>query len=184
MKIAVTGHRPQKIGSGWNDKVAHMNVKHRMKRFFKEEEPELIITGMALGVDMWAAEIADVLSIPFIAAVPFMCQDVKWTPEVRQRYHRYLNRAAKVFYIDRTPGYISTDVSPDAYHPAKMLQRNKWMVDQLGDGDILYAVIKSGYYRGGTAQCLEYAEPLMESRGFTVVRDTLKNYNPLDDLPF
>lgn len=109
---------------------------------------DTFISGMALGVDMWAAEI--VLEMPklvpemklkLIAAVPCDGQDKLWRPEMRKRYQDILSRAAEVVVV-----------SPGPYAAWKMQRRNQWMVD---NSSLVIAVWDGS--PGGTANCISYA---------------------------
>jgi uncharacterized phage-like protein YoqJ len=102
----------------------------------------MVITGMALGVDQWAANIARKMKIPYIAAIPFEGQESKW-PKRSQRTYRALRKLAMG----------ETIVSPGEYSVEKMQIRNQWMVD---NADAVIAVWDGT--RGGTKNCIEYAK--------------------------
>jgi len=154
MKLGITGHRPQKLGSGWRDYSFHTIVKRSIREQMEKLDPDILITGMALGVDQWAAINAIQMGIPFIAAIPFKCQYDKWTPQIQEKYKWILSKAAKIVLVDRTPGYISEQVMPDIYHHKKMEVRNRWIIDQLEIGDTLLAV-RNSFAQGGTGHCID-----------------------------
>lgn len=92
-----TGHRPQHLPFGMNEDDARCV---RLKEILKEEIINLIeaenvthfITGMALGVDLYAAEIvldlkARYPSITLESAIPCETQAVKWSIAQRERYY-------------------------------------------------------------------------------------------------
>lgn len=110
---------------------------------FHELKPDKIISGMALGTDQWAAEAAMELGIPFIAAVPCDGQDSMWPDESKRKYQVILDSAAEVVVV-----------SPGPYAPAKMHERDRWMVDH---SDMLLGVW-SGVRKGGTFGTIRYAE--------------------------
>lgn len=91
MKIAVTGHRPPKIGNEW-DGIGYYS--DRIRGFLQgvidtclPNEPDLtLISGMALGVDMIWAELAISNNLPLIAAVPCFGQESKWPKSSVDRY--------------------------------------------------------------------------------------------------
>lgn len=151
MIVAFTGHRPDKLG-GYNDLHMRKQIKHWLTNLlshYKTLDPELrAISGMALGVDQWAAEVCVDLGIPFTAAVPFTGQEGRWPQESQERYAYLMEKAASV-HVVCTGGYA----------PEKMQCRNEWMVDQLSpDGDVLIAVWDGS--AGGTANCVRYAEKI------------------------
>lgn len=156
MKVAFTGHRPNKLG-GYNDKLNYKKyfVKHVIEIFKWFTEPH-IISGMALGVDTWAAQFAVWAKIPFTAYVPFEGQEGNWPKESRDEFNRLLKLATEVKYI-----------CPPGYSASKMQIRNEAMVDNC---DILIAVWDGT--PGGTGNCVWYA---MEQEK-TIIR-----INPLDN---
>ena len=111
------------------------------------------ISGMALGVDTWAAEA--VLSLkqefPHItleSALPCETQAVKWNLESRERYYYILARCDKETMLQKR------------YTSSCMQDRNKYMVDK---SDYVIAVWNG---RGsGTGSTVKYAL----SKGKTVI---------------
>jgi uncharacterized phage-like protein YoqJ len=105
------------------------------------------ISGMALGVDQWAAEIVLELKVEYphiklIAAVPFEGQETAWFKQAVERWRGLLQQSDEVVYVCE-PGYA----------PWKMQHRNKWMVDH---SSIIVAVWDGS--EGGTGNCVRYAE--------------------------
>lgn len=140
--ISVTGHRPDKLG-GWKVPNPTYNaVLHALRETFKAMRPTMVISGMALGVDQWAAQVCIDDGIPFWAAVPFAGQEAVWPEYSRARYKYLLSRAAG-----------STIVSDGGWAASKMHIRNQWMVDRC---HLLVAVWNGT--PGGTASCVAYAE--------------------------
>ena len=74
--IAGTGHRPQKLG-GFGE-TANSTLRRFARAWLEILAPERGISGMALGWDQALAAAAVDLAIPFVAAVPFASQAVKW----------------------------------------------------------------------------------------------------------
>jgi uncharacterized phage-like protein YoqJ len=142
MIIAFTGHRPDKLGGYKLPNPTYIKVCSAIDAALKEFKPEKIISGMALGVDQWAANIAIKLNIPFIAAIPFLGQEGKWPESSQKTYRALLNKAAE-----------QVIVCPGVYEPAKLQIRNEWMVDHC---DLLIAVWDGT--KGGTGNCVEYAK--------------------------
>ena len=152
MKVAITGHRPNKLGNDY-DLTSPLIAKIRLeiiqilvdlsdqktiKDGLKGVEG---ITGMALGIDTLFAMICIMLGIPFTAAVPCSNQDSMWPVKAKELYHKILSRAATVYYV--TIGN---------YTRACMQDRNEWMVDNC---DVLIAVWDGS--NGGTKNCIDYA---------------------------
>lgn len=140
--LAFAGHRPDKLG-GWNS--AHPvvgRVRSAIRRAMVERAPSMVISGMALGVDQWAARESVDLSIPFTAALPCDDMDAMWPGRSRAEFHALLALAARVHVV-----------SPGPYKPWKMQRRNEWMVDN----STRLAVVHDGS-PGGTYNCIRYAE--------------------------
>lgn len=142
MIVAFTGHRPDELG-GWDlPNPTYIHVCQQIEKTLKEVQPEKVISGMALGVDQWAANIAVKLNIPFVAAMPFVGQDSVWPAASQKTYHALLKRASE-----------QVIVCEGGYAPSKMQVRNEFMVNEC---DILIAVWDRS--PGGTANCVKYAE--------------------------
>jgi uncharacterized phage-like protein YoqJ len=142
MIIAVTGHRPDKLGNEYNMKgPISKKIYSRLDDLVAQLKPTKIITGMALGVDMIFANLAINRKIPLIAAIPFVGQEKKWPIESQRIYNRILSYAEQ-----------KVIVSPEGYASWKMQVRNEWMVNRC---DILIAVWDGT--EGGTYNCVNYA---------------------------
>lgn len=154
MIIAVTGHRPNKLGGNY-DINAPFNKRLRqiMKDFVEEKLKEAndtitMISGMALGVDtQWALAALELRAkypgrILLEAAIPCLNQDKFWRKESKETY-RYLIKEAD----------IVTYVSKKEYAPYLMQRRNEYMVNKA---DILLAIWDGS--QGGTANCIKYAQ--------------------------
>lgn len=142
MIIAFTGHRPDKLGGYKLPNPTYRYVCQQLESKLKELKPEKVISGMALGVDQWAAYISHKLGIPFIAAVPFEGQEGAWPTQSQKTYQKLIKLASE-----------RVVVSPGGYSAHKMQIRNQWMVDRC---DILLAVWDGS--TGGTGNCVNYAK--------------------------
>lgn len=145
LKIAVTGHRPDKLG-GFNNVEGFKAIRRNMKEILGSYDPKDItaISGGALGIDQFWIEVALHLSIPVIAALPFKGYDAKWPIASRRIYTNLLASCKEVKYI-----------CDAGYEPSKLQRRNEWMVNNC---DLLVA-----YWNGtpgGTANCVRYAESI------------------------
>lgn len=134
-----TGHRPNKLG-GYT-KAARFNLRKLAYDFLKQDTPDRVLSGMALGWDMAWAEAAIALGIPTIAAVPFKGQEKMWPKESQDRFNTILNGCSEIVVV-----------SEGDYKPYLMQIRNEFMVNQsdkviaLWDGTA-----------GGTGNCIRYA---------------------------
>jgi len=144
MIVAFTGHRPDKLGGYTLPNKTYIKVCQEIDKTLQELKPEKVITGMALGVDQWAANIAVNLKIPFVAAVPFDKQESKWPESSQKIFNMLLKKAAEKIIV-----------SPGGYSADKMQTRNQWMVDNC---DVLIAVYDGS--AGGTGNCVNYAQSI------------------------
>jgi uncharacterized phage-like protein YoqJ len=112
----------------------------------KYDEVEFI-SGMAIGVDTWAAEV--VLQERLIngreltLAIPFVGQQNSWPIHAQLRWLDIYHQATTIHFVDE-----------EGYAPWKLLNRNKWMVD---NSDLVIAVW-NGDKAGGTFHCIDYAK--------------------------
>jgi uncharacterized phage-like protein YoqJ len=141
MIVAFTGHRSDEFG-GWKDNQTHTAVRRAIREALERHKPEKVISGMALGVDTWAAEAAVDLRIPFIAAIPFEGQESVWPEPSQKRFRELLGLASETVVV-----------CEGGYEAKKMQKRNEWMVDHC---ELLLAVWNGS--PGGTANCVRYAE--------------------------
>lgn len=143
MKLAVTGHRPNRLG-GYGERVTS-DLYAVAFAALRQIKPTRVLTGMALGWDMAIAAAANDQNIPFDAYVPFAGQESRWPAESQERYHTLLSYARQVIIC-----------SEGGYAGWKMMYRNKRMV-RAADGVL---ALYDGQGQGGTAQAVAYAKDL------------------------
>lgn len=152
MILAFTGHRPDKLGGYSEANPLRVKIGYEIMKHLYATKPTEAISGMALGVDQWAAISCIVLGIPFTAAIPFAGQELTWPPASRDQYDYLIKKAARVEIV-----------SSGGYAASKMQRRNEWMVDRC---DRLLAVYDGS--AGGTANCIGYA--LAKKKLITYIR--------------
>jgi uncharacterized phage-like protein YoqJ len=150
-----TGHRPSKFSFKYDEENPDCK---KLKQLLKESVEEAInkgcrhfISGMALGVDTWAAEIVLELKkmypdIILEAAIPCKGQDSKWIKESRERYKKILDKADVITQVTN---------QTFAENPACMLVRNVYMINS---SSLLIAVFDLS--KGGTKHAFDYAKQL------------------------
>lgn len=126
-RLAFTGHR-QFAGSYDEDSTIVTWIKERLAALIEKAVRhgyKTFVSGGALGLDTWAAE--EVIrqrdagaDIHLVMAIPCTGQDVRWTPESRERYRRILKAADCVHFC-----------SKDSYEPGCMDIRDRWMLDNV-----------------------------------------------------
>ncbi len=124
-----SGHRPQKLPWGWNETdPACIRMLNRLEDAIRTEIQSgrhCFYTGMALGADMWAAEILLQLrekypegNLRLIAVLPFRGQASRYPEEWKQRYDRILEQADEVIVLHERS-------SRSCY-----MERKRYMVDR------------------------------------------------------
>lgn len=138
-----TGHRPEKCRG--SEAYLREQLALKIKDAIKEGYTAFI-TGMASGVDTWAAE--EVLKIKaergeikLICAVPFHGVEKNRTPEQQESFRSILSKADEVAYICQK------------YRRWCFYARNEWMVDRASR---VIAVFNGT--RGGTEHTVNYAK--------------------------
>jgi uncharacterized phage-like protein YoqJ len=142
MKIAVTGHRLNRLGGYDNQPNVDLFAIKIIKDAINQFDKPYLITGMAIGWDIAIAKACIKLSVPFHAHLPFNGQESKWPAHVQKEYNKILKHA------DQT-----TIVCDGGYAAYKMQERNKSMVDE---SDIIVALWNGE--PSGTGNCIKYAE--------------------------
>lgn len=117
-RCAFTGHRPEKINRSVSEikEALRYSICQSIEAGFS-----VFITGMARGVDLWAAEIVLDLrrkqDIKLICAVPFEGFETQWSSEWQKIYRSVLYRADFVYVVGQN---YSNDI---------FFRRNMWMVN-------------------------------------------------------
>lgn len=122
----------------------YIHVCRQIDKTLRDLKPDKAISGGALGVDQYAANICFKLGIPVIFAIPFLGQEKAWPEASQKTYHRLLDKADEVVIV-----------SEGGYSPEKMQRRNEYLVDHC---DILIAVFIPTETKSGTANCINYAK--------------------------
>lgn len=150
-KCAFTGHRPQSLPFGFNESdercvALKKTIRDEIIKLIEEEGVTHFISGMAIGVDMYAAEIvlglkASYSGITLESAIPCESQAAKWTEALRDRYFDIASKCDKETLIQR-------HYTADCMH-----KRNRYMVDQA---DFVIAVWDGK--PSGTGKTVQYAQ--------------------------
>lgn len=141
-RCCFTGHRPERLG------MPEMEVLFGLKEEIRTaitDGFQTFISGMARGVDLWAAEIVLALRdegavVRLICASPYRGFKSRWSLEWQERYRRIIEQFDLVRFI--CPGY-----SRDCFQ-----RRNEWMVDHSARVIAVYNGQPSG-----TRNTIEYA---------------------------
>ena len=147
---AFTGHRPKSFPWGYDETapacIALKEVLAEQITALADNDVTGFISGMALGVDLWAAQIVLDLrknnpALKLYCALPCEGQEKKWPADRQAQYRSILKQADDVHWESRS------------YTPDCMLNRNRYMVDHAS---VLLAVY-NGEYRSGTGMTVREA---------------------------
>lgn len=142
MILAITGHRPNKVGGYDIPNPTYISVCQKIEKALIKIKPEKMLIGMALGVDSWTANICNKLNIPYAAIIPFVGFNSLWNDEDKKRYDSLLKKSSEIIYV-----------SPPPYTKEKLQIRNQYLVD---NSDALLAVWNLEK-NSGTYNCISYA---------------------------
>ncbi len=142
-RVCFTGHRPEKLSEA--ESVVRTKLEDAI-RSSVEDGYFVFISGMARGVDIWAAEIVlkereHNSAIKLICASPYKGFEGSWSSDWQKRYNDIMNAADLVRFI--CPGYSRTCFQI----------RNEWMVDHSARVIAVYNGEK-----GGTRNTIKYAK--------------------------
>lgn len=117
-KCAFTGHRPQSLPFGFNEAderciALKQKLRDEIIRQIEENGVTHFITGMAIGVDMFAAEIVLGLKsayngITLECAFPCETQAEKWSEALRDRYFDIASKCDKETLLQQRLFFAST----------------------------------------------------------------------------
>lgn len=152
MTACFTGHRPQSVHFKFDEtdkdcKELKKRLKKQIVNLIENNGVNHFVTGMALGVDTWCAEI--VLEIkkkyPFITlecVLPCEIQAKYWSEKQRDRYFGIIEKCDKETLLQ------------SIYTEGCMLERNEFMVES---SDYVLAVW-NGVKKGGTYYTIKLAK--------------------------
>lgn len=156
---AFTGHRPQNLPFGFHEDDERCTalkgiLKNQIISLITDENVTHFISGMALGVDMYAAEIVLKLKkvypgITLESAIPCETQAAKWNETMRERYYDIAAQCDK-------ETLLQTHYTADC-----MDKRNRYMVDHA---DYIIAVWDGK--PSGTGKTVMYAR----SKGKIIIK--------------
>ena len=147
MKIAVAGHRPDKLWGYNYDSPNYIKLKNIFKKILRENNCTEAITGMALGADQIFAQAVielknEGMNITLTCAIPCTNQSSKQSYSFKNLYNFIISKSDYVCIVTKTK-----------YTNKCMQKRNEWMVDRC---DLLIGVWDGS--PGGTFNCLKYCD--------------------------
>ena len=142
-RVCFTGHRPEKLTRfEW---LIKKDLEKEIKKAI-EDGLTVFISGMARGVDIWAAEIVLKLRdagkpVRLICASPYEGFENRWEQDWKDRYHDILSKADHTVYVCKH------------YSRGCFQIRNEWMVDHSARVIAVFNGEKSG-----TKNTVDYAK--------------------------
>lgn len=149
---AFTGYRPYKLPHKGDE--SHPDciwIKQRLVRdicLHLDMGIRVFLSGVALGIDQWAAEIVLLAKelrpddgIQLWCAVPYARQAAAWSAQEQERYQAILSKADRV------------DLLSERYYDGCLLARNRYMVDLA-----THLIAVDDGQKGGTKYTVDYAK--------------------------
>ena len=150
LTVCFTGHRPQNLPCGFNEEHPDcIKIKSQLRRLIvgviKKKNVTKFISGMAIGVDVWSAEIVldlkdDYPNITLEAAIPCRTQAASWNVKSKENYDYLLSLCDEVTVLQ------------EQYTHDCMMKRNRYMVDQSD-----YIIAAWNGKPSGTGKTIRYA---------------------------
>ena len=150
---AFTGHRPQKLPWRFDETapgcVALKETLAAQVAMLIENGYAEFLSGMAPGVDIWAAQIILDLrennsALKLHCILPCTAQSAKWSAALRKQYRAILEQADSIIFVNRVDKKNC------------MLERDRFLVSYAS----LVLAVYNGERRGGTAATVRYARKL------------------------
>lgn len=164
-----TGHRPQSFSFGYDEEhPACIKIKQALSEqiyHLANNGVSCFLSGMAQGVDIWAAESVVLLkttrpNIQLACILPCETQASRWHNSIRDRYYNLLAEADLTHTVSR---HFTKDC---------MRLRNQYMVDHSN----FVLSVYNGNPRTGTAQTLRYAQK--KGRAISIINPMTAEYTP------
>lgn len=137
--LAFTGHRPNRIPDN-----AHGWVRAKLRAAIDRFTPDQVLSGMAQGTDLWAAQAAVDAGVPLVCYLPCWDQSARWPLRARSQHAQLLAAAHRAVVVYDGP------CSAGAYHA-----RNRRLVDE-STGPLV--AVWDGAEEGGTWATVRYAQ--------------------------
>lgn len=147
--VAFTGHRPEKLHgydpTAQGNRAMLWRLRHTIEAMIIDGA-RVFISGMALGIDMWAARIVLALKnkypdVQLHAYIPCANHTKMWRQSSKDEWQSIIDQADSVVYV-----------SKEEYTPHCMNNRNRAMIR---DADVMIAVWDGT--NGGTGNCVRDA---------------------------
>mgnify|MGYP001859865645 CR=1 FL=1 len=149
--VSFTGHRPSKFSFGYNENSVEC-IKLKALLINEIEKLYLLgyktfLTGCAMGVDMWGAEIVLDLKkkfddIKLFCIIPFENQCERWQEDYKKRFNYIIENCTQKIILQK-------EYDSDCY-----FKRNKFLVKH---STVIISVYDEKHSNSGTKNTLNYA---------------------------
>ena len=141
-RVCFTGHRPEKLTRP--EKAIRKDLEIQIRQAVADGL-NIFITGMARGIDIWAAQIVLNLrneghAVNLVCACPYVGFETGWSQDWQRQYKDILLSADFVKYVSEGRSYSCFQI------------RNEWMVNRVAK---VIAVFNG--QKGGTKNTIDYA---------------------------
>lgn len=129
-RLWVGGLRAEDLG-GYEETLTASRVRETLESIIRAKHqmhPDLmIVSGLDLGTETIAAEVALDLGIPLVAVQPFPGIGSRWPAPARERMQRLLDKAATVQVISRITPKATRD------YATAMERRDRWLAERVDE---------------------------------------------------
>jgi len=148
--MAFTGHRIQSLTHKQREAIP-VKIREVLGKVKKVHGKYLgVISGMALGVDMYAARAAQTMGIRWAAYVPFPGQESRWYEADKRDYRKLLKCAAKVVMVSKSRPKNKREAV------GMLMERNRAMVEDCH----LLGAFWNGTRKGGAFETMKIASDI------------------------
>jgi len=133
--VSFTGHRPERLGGYDSKHPKNQKVIEFLRKAIakaRDDGFEEFISGGALGVDQWAAEVVLELGLKLVIALPFAKYGENWPVESQAHLAFLKSKASKVEIVCEGEYFENGKAQTWKNH-----ERNKWM---MNNSELIIAV--------------------------------------------
>jgi uncharacterized phage-like protein YoqJ len=135
--LVVFGHRPPELG-GYEDNPLQRSIRRRLQDGFRAKaelhDDLMIVSGMALGVEMIAAEAAALAGVPYTVVLAYPDFDAPWPDLTRRRFDHIVDGAARVVTLQKHQPKSRQQFAPAFARRDAWLRKNAAEAVMVWDG--------------------------------------------------
>jgi ribonuclease HI/uncharacterized phage-like protein YoqJ len=135
--LVVFGHRPPELG-GYEDNPIQQALRTRLRDLFRAKAELhgdlMVVTGMALGTEMIAAEAAALAEVPYTVVLAYPDLESPWPELTRRRFRHLVDGAADVITLQKNPPKTRQQFAPAFARRDAWLRKNATEAVIVWDG--------------------------------------------------